>query len=332
MADAPGFDANRYPSAARDLQRNRAVTDTYEPGSTFKLVTVAGALSDGLVSPSTPFTLPYTIQVADRVIHDAEERGTETMSVAQILAHSSNVGAITLAQKLGKDAPVAAGSRASASGARPASTSRARAPASCCRPTSGRARRSATSRSDRASPSRRCRWPPRTQRSRTAGSGRAAPVEHVAGGATALAAPAPDRVAARRRPAERDAAERRRGGDGHARRGPRLQGGRQDRHRAEAGLARRLRAPALRRVVRRDGAGLDGRASWCSSPSTSRRARSGAASSRRRRSSRSRASTCSTSRCRPTRQPARPSDGSTRLGERHAAGAARSLRSLRPTS
>ena len=102
MAVAPGFDANDYPKVWRVFQRNRAVTDTYEPGSTFKLVTVAGALSDRLVSPTTRFTLPYSIQVADRVVHDAEPRGTETMTVAQILSHSSNVGAITLAQKLGK--------------------------------------------------------------------------------------------------------------------------------------------------------------------------------------------------------------------------------------
>ena len=102
MAVQPGYDANRYPSAPRDLQRNRAVTDTYEPGSTFKLVTVAGALSEKLVSPSTRFTLPYTLEVADRVIHDAEERGTVNYSVSQILAHSSNIGAITLAEMLGK--------------------------------------------------------------------------------------------------------------------------------------------------------------------------------------------------------------------------------------
>ena len=100
MAVAPGFDANTYPDVWRALQRNRAVTDTYEPGSTFKLVTVAGVLSDRIVSPSTPFVLPYQIHVADRTIHDAEPRGTETMTVSQILSRSSNVGAITLAQRL----------------------------------------------------------------------------------------------------------------------------------------------------------------------------------------------------------------------------------------
>ena len=103
MAVQPGYDANAFPDAPRDLQRNRAVTDTYEPGSTFKLVTVGAALSERLVTPSTRFVLPYSIQVADRVIHDAEPRGTVNYSVAQILSHSSNVGAITLAQLLGKD-------------------------------------------------------------------------------------------------------------------------------------------------------------------------------------------------------------------------------------
>ncbi len=103
MAEAPGYDANEFPHAAlRGLQRNHAVSDVYEPGSVFKVVTIAGALSDGLVTPETRFNLPYSIQVADRVIHDAELRGTETMSVAQILQRSSNVGAITIAKLLGK--------------------------------------------------------------------------------------------------------------------------------------------------------------------------------------------------------------------------------------
>jgi cell division protein FtsI (penicillin-binding protein 3) len=102
MAVEPGFDANRYPQAPRPLQRNRAVTDTYEPGSTFKLVTVAAALSEKLVAATTPLTLPYSIPVADRIIHDAEKRSTETLTVGQILSHSSNVGAVTLAEMLGR--------------------------------------------------------------------------------------------------------------------------------------------------------------------------------------------------------------------------------------
>jgi cell division protein FtsI (penicillin-binding protein 3) len=102
MAVERGYDANRFPDVSRDLQRNRAVTDTYEPGSTFKLVTVSAALSERLVNPQTAFTLPYEIHVADRVIHDAHPRGTERMTVDEIISRSSNVGTITLAQLLGK--------------------------------------------------------------------------------------------------------------------------------------------------------------------------------------------------------------------------------------
>ncbi len=103
MANAPSFDANRFGKANAARVRNRAITDTYEPGSTFKLVTVAGALSEQLVAPSTKFTLAPTIRVADRTIHEHEPRPTQTMSVAQILFQSSNIGTITLAQLLGKE-------------------------------------------------------------------------------------------------------------------------------------------------------------------------------------------------------------------------------------
>ena len=102
LAVAPSFDANRFGDVPPARSRNRAVTDPYEPGSTFKLITTAAVLSEGLVSPSTAFTLPYTIQVADRTIKDSHERPTERMTVAEILSQSSNVGTVTLAQMLGE--------------------------------------------------------------------------------------------------------------------------------------------------------------------------------------------------------------------------------------
>jgi cell division protein FtsI (penicillin-binding protein 3) len=101
MANAPTFDANAFTSAPAEARRNRAVTDLYEPGSTFKIVTVAAALEDNVVTPETSFRLAPTIQVADRVIREAHTRGTETMTVRQILANSSNIGTITIAQRLG---------------------------------------------------------------------------------------------------------------------------------------------------------------------------------------------------------------------------------------
>jgi cell division protein FtsI (penicillin-binding protein 3) len=100
LAVEPGYDGNRFPKVPREHQRNRAVTDTYEPGSTFKIVTISAVLETDTVSPTTRFTLPYSLQVADRVIHDAVERGTQTMTVAQILSQSSNVGIVTLAFQL----------------------------------------------------------------------------------------------------------------------------------------------------------------------------------------------------------------------------------------
>jgi cell division protein FtsI (penicillin-binding protein 3)/stage V sporulation protein D (sporulation-specific penicillin-binding protein) len=100
MAQEPGYNANDFPQAtAQGLTVDHAVTDVFEPGSVFKVVTVGGALSEHKVTPQTAFTLPDSIRVADRVIHDAEVRPTERMTVAQILQRSSNVGAITIAER-----------------------------------------------------------------------------------------------------------------------------------------------------------------------------------------------------------------------------------------
>jgi cell division protein FtsI (penicillin-binding protein 3) len=101
MANWPRVDANDLGGAPSYARQNRAVGFTYEPGSTFKAFTVAGALEQGLVTPKTEFDLPVTLQVADRQIHDAEARGPERLSVAQILAQSSNIGADLIGAKLG---------------------------------------------------------------------------------------------------------------------------------------------------------------------------------------------------------------------------------------
>jgi cell division protein FtsI/penicillin-binding protein 2 len=102
MAVAPTFNANRFPTTRADRRRNRAVTDTYEPGSTFKLVTVAAALQEGMVTERTTYRLPPTLKVADRVIRESHTRGTENMSVREIVEYSSNIGTITIAQRLGE--------------------------------------------------------------------------------------------------------------------------------------------------------------------------------------------------------------------------------------
>jgi len=101
MANWPPVDPTDLESADPDDLINRATGFTYEPGSTFKAFTVAAALEEKQVSPETYFTLPPTLQVADRVIEESHARGTVTMSVAEILAHSSNVGAVTIGLGLG---------------------------------------------------------------------------------------------------------------------------------------------------------------------------------------------------------------------------------------
>ena len=81
--------------------QDQAIGLNYEPGSTFKAITVAGALQNGVVSPNTQFDIPPVLQFADRQIHDAEDHGYETLTVAQILKYSSNIGAVLIGQKLG---------------------------------------------------------------------------------------------------------------------------------------------------------------------------------------------------------------------------------------
>ncbi len=102
LANWPRIDANAPGAAPSYASQDRAVGYTYEPGSTFKSVTVAGALQDGTVTPDTPFDLPPQIQVADRTIGEAETRGPVTLTTSQILAQSSNVGAIKIGMAMGK--------------------------------------------------------------------------------------------------------------------------------------------------------------------------------------------------------------------------------------
>ena len=97
MANWPGIDPSDPADVDDpDLLGNMATGFNYEPGSTFKAFTVAGALEDDVVTPRTPFTLGPTIQVADRVIEESHEGGGGTLTVADILKQSSNVGAVTI--------------------------------------------------------------------------------------------------------------------------------------------------------------------------------------------------------------------------------------------
>jgi cell division protein FtsI (penicillin-binding protein 3) len=100
MAQEPGYNANAYPAATtRDLTADHAVTDVFEPGSVFKVVTIGGALSQHDITPNTPIQVPGSLHVADRVIHDAEPHGFESLKVKQILQRSSNIGTDIIAAR-----------------------------------------------------------------------------------------------------------------------------------------------------------------------------------------------------------------------------------------
>lgn len=82
--------------------KNTAVTNVYEPGSVNKLITIAGALEEGLVRADEALTVPGTIKVADHVFKEHDPHPTVQWSVTDIMANSSNVGSIMIGQQLGK--------------------------------------------------------------------------------------------------------------------------------------------------------------------------------------------------------------------------------------
>jgi cell division protein FtsI (penicillin-binding protein 3) len=101
LANLPTFNPNTYRKSSSASRRNRAATDTFEPGSIFKVVLVAGALEEGVVRPGDRFFGENgAIQVSGLTIRDPEKYGWLTLR--QVLAHSSNVGAIKVGKKLGK--------------------------------------------------------------------------------------------------------------------------------------------------------------------------------------------------------------------------------------
>ena len=108
MANAPTFDPNDRRFAQDGIYRNGAVANVYEPGSTLKVVTVAGAIEEGLVEPSTVFEVPpeYIIPLDPdpKIYRDVGHDDTVMMTVGEIVAQSSNVGTILIQGLLGNRA------------------------------------------------------------------------------------------------------------------------------------------------------------------------------------------------------------------------------------
>jgi cell division protein FtsI (penicillin-binding protein 3) len=101
LANWPRVDANNIDGAPAFARQNRAIQANYEPGSTFKAITVSGAMEEHLVQPGTTLSVTPTITVADRTVGEAHDGGGGIKSVAQILKESSNVGSVMIGLKLG---------------------------------------------------------------------------------------------------------------------------------------------------------------------------------------------------------------------------------------
>ncbi len=100
MVNLPTYDPNDRAGVVPRVMRNRAVTDTFEPGSTQKLVTVSAALEAELVDPITTFEIPEEIAIQDTVFRDFTLH-PEQLTVTEIVAHSSNLGTILVGELLG---------------------------------------------------------------------------------------------------------------------------------------------------------------------------------------------------------------------------------------
>lgn len=100
MVNLPTFDPNDRVEVSSAAMRNRAVTDVFEPGSTQKLATIAGAIEDGVVTPDTVLAIPDTIELHDTTFEDLWSHPPE-LSVTDIVAYSSNLGTILIGDMLG---------------------------------------------------------------------------------------------------------------------------------------------------------------------------------------------------------------------------------------
>jgi len=103
MANEMGFDPNNF-SAGASAGKNKAITDCFDPGSTFKPFTVSGALEEGAVKETDLINCENgNYKVADRVIHEAKRSRHGLLTVHDVIKYSSNIGSAKIAERLGKE-------------------------------------------------------------------------------------------------------------------------------------------------------------------------------------------------------------------------------------
>ncbi len=94
--------ADTLPAGVEEAPSNSAVTQVYEPGSVFKLVTFSAALGAGLTTPNQVINVPASLPMGGYTFHDAESHPDEQLTASSILAQSSNIGTIEVAERLGE--------------------------------------------------------------------------------------------------------------------------------------------------------------------------------------------------------------------------------------
>lgn len=102
MSNNPQFDSNAANQAAPEIRRNRAITDIYEPGSVFKIFTLAAALEENAASLEDKLYCERgTYRTGGRILHDVH--AYDFLTIKEVIAKSSNIGTAKLAEKVGKD-------------------------------------------------------------------------------------------------------------------------------------------------------------------------------------------------------------------------------------
>lgn len=103
LATYPTFDANKPNEALPGVTVNHALVNAYEPGSTAKVITLAGILNEGVANPNTALTIPPVLKRNGKTFHDHEPHGTLRLTMTGVLAKSSNIGTIQAAELMGAE-------------------------------------------------------------------------------------------------------------------------------------------------------------------------------------------------------------------------------------
>ena len=101
LATAPTFDPNKAASATASNRGNRALSNVFEPGSTSKLMTIAAVVNEGKANAYSTFTVPSGLTRGGKTFHDSSPHGTLRLTLAGVMAKSSNMGTILAAERIG---------------------------------------------------------------------------------------------------------------------------------------------------------------------------------------------------------------------------------------